>query len=155
MYFEPAFFIGMAIGILALIGVYCLFLVNLQNLLKQCSIQNRMVPAGNVWLLLIPVFSIVYQFILYPKISESVEKEFVSRGRPQGDYGKNLGLTISILSLIGLAPYIGLPVIGRFAGLASLIVFIIYWVKTAELKNKLIALPHGMAGISNRTDLLD
>lgn len=156
MYFDPAFIIGISIGLVVAVGIYVLFLINLQNLLKQCSSQNRTVPAANVWLLLIPFFSIVYQFIIYPKISESVEKEFQSRGtRLPGDYGRNLGLAISILTVVGLFQYIGIPFIGNIAGLASFIVFIIYWVKTAELKNKLIALPHGMAGLSNRSDLLD
>jgi len=149
-------YIGMIIGGLIGIGVYVLFLINLQNLLKQVSPQNRQVPPANVWLLFIPLFSIVYQFILYPKISDSVEQEFRSRGtRLPGDYGRNLGMAMAILSVVSMFQYIGIPYIGNLASLAGLIIFIVYWVKTAELKNKLIALPQGMAGLSNRADLLD
>ena len=49
------------------------YLLNLQNLLKQITPANRQVEPGNVWLMFIPLFNIIYPFILYPKITDSVK----------------------------------------------------------------------------------
>ena len=82
--------------------------------------------------MLIPLFSLVYAFILYPKISASVKKELESREMDtEGDGAKNLGLALAITGALSL-----IPVIGGLAGLANLVIFIMWWVKTAGFKNK-------------------
>jgi hypothetical protein len=143
-------FIGIAIGILILV----LYLKNLQDLLKECDPSNLQMPPVNVWLMCIPLFSLVYGFIMYPKISESVKREFESREAPQsGDYLKTLGIIMPILSVVG---YIPVDMLKGLTGIAGFVIFIIYWVKAAELKNKLRALPKGDGvRMSERPDLLD
>mgnify|MGYP001338995570 CR=1 FL=1 len=112
--------------------VAILYLLNLQNLMKSIKEENREVSPGNVWLMLIPLFSLVYAFILYPKISASVKKELESREMDtEGDGAKNLGLALAITGALSL-----IPVIGGLAGLANLVIFIMWWVKTAGFKNK-------------------
>lgn len=138
---------------IAAIMIAIFYLKNLQDVLKECSPRNQQVPPGNVWLMLIPLFNIVYPFILYPKISESLKREFEERGSVQeGDYLKNIGLTMAVLNICGF-----IPVLGNIAGLAGLILLIIYWVKTAEYKNKLRMLPKAGTGvrISDNPDILD
>lgn len=144
-------FIGLAIGILILV----LYLKNLQDLLKECDKSNLQMPPVNVWLMCIPLFSIVYGFIMYPKISESVKREFESRNAPQsGDYMKGIGIAMPILSVVGLVP---LNALKGITGLGGLVLLIIYWVKAAELKNKLRSLPKVEDGVrfSDNPDLLD
>jgi hypothetical protein len=144
-------FIGLAIGILILV----LYLKNLQDLLKECDKSNVQMPPVNVWLMCIPLFSVVYGFIMYPKISESIKREFESRNAPQsGDYLKSIGIVMPILSVVGLAP---IDALKGITGLAGLVLLIIYWVKAAEFKNKLRSLPKGEAGVkfSENPDLLD
>jgi hypothetical protein len=120
--------------VIAALVVGILYLLTLQNLLNRVKPENRTVSPGNVWLLLIPIFNWIYPFILYPKISESVSKEFQSRGIPaDGDFGKGLGITIPILTLCGI-----IPVIGALAGLANLVIWIIFWAKMAKYKNQLV-----------------
>jgi hypothetical protein len=120
------------IAIIALI-VAIFYLLTLQNLLNRVKPENRTVEPSNVWLMLIPLFSLVYAFILYPKISESVAREYESRGLPpQGDFGKSLGITMPILSLCGIIPFIG-----GLAGLANLVIWIIFWSKMSGYKNQL------------------
>lgn len=135
-----------------IITVAVLYLKNLQDTLKQCDVKNQQVPPGNVWLMFIPLFNLVYPFILYPKISESLRLEFESRGYPQqGDYGRSLGITLPILGVCGI-----IPILGVFAGIGNLVVFIIFWVKMAELKNKLKSLPKADGiKLSMSEDLLD
>ncbi len=129
--------LGVFIFIVAIIAIIVaiFYLLNLQNLLKEIKDENRDVNPGNVWLMLIPLFSIVYAFILYPKISSSVKKEFESRGdTSKGDGGKNIGLALAVTGAVSILP---IPVIGTLVGLANLVLFIIWWVKTAGYKKSL------------------
>jgi hypothetical protein len=140
------------LAIVVVIGVF--YLKNLQDTLKECAPHNQQVPPGNVWLMFIPIFNYIYPFILYPKISESLRLEFEERGHPQGgDYCKNIGITMPILTLCGW-----IPVLGGLAGLANFILWIIFWVKMAQFKNQLRTLPKmadGGVKFSANTDLLD
>ena len=112
------------------IVVSIFYLLNLQNLMKSIKEENREVSPGNVWLMLIPVFSLIYAFILYPKISASVKKELESRGM-EGDGSKNLALALAITGGLSVVPFLN-----TIAGLANLVIFIIWWSKTAGYKNK-------------------
>lgn len=91
-------------------------------------------PSGNVWLILIPLFGLVWQFIVVNAIADSLKEEFAKRNitcdevRP----GYGIGLTYSILFCCSIIPFIGI-----LAALAGLICWIIYWVKIADYKNKL------------------
>ena len=152
-----ALFIGVLIGLAILI----MYLLNLQNALKEISDENRDVPAVNAWLLLIPLFTIVYAFIFYPRMSSSFKKEFEARGLPaEGDYLKNLGVAYAILGAItGLLNYsvsLNLQISGLLS-LASIIVFIVLWVKVAKIKNILKSTTRSESGgVSNNSrDLLD
>jgi hypothetical protein len=104
------------------------FLLTLQNTLKAISGENRRMPPANVWLLFIPIFNIVWQFIVVDKIAQSIGAECarlnipVSQSKPT--YG--IGLAWNICNCVSIIPIIG--------GLAALVTFIIYWVKVAEYK---------------------
>lgn len=140
-----------------LIVLFVFYLKNLQDLLKECDPNNRQVPPGNVWLMFIPFFNYVYGFILYSKISETIKREFEHRNAPQsGDYLKGLGIALPALNIAGFLP---LPIFKFLVGLGSLVVFIIYWVQAANMKNKLRSLPKGEGTgefrISDKPDLLD
>jgi hypothetical protein len=123
-----------------------LFLITQQNTLKAIQPQNRSMAPGEVWLQLIPLFNLIWMFIVVTRISDSIRKEFHSRaensllGLPDpslvAEMNKrptyDIGIAYCVLNLCGIV-----PVIGTFAGLAGLICWIIYWVKLAEYKNKL------------------
>ena len=128
-----AFFLILFLVFAAAITVAVFYLLNLQNLLKEIDPKNREVEPGNVWLMFIPFFNWIYPFILYPKIADSVKAEYASRGlAPQGDFGRSLGITMPILGLCGIIPFLG-----YLASLANLVLFIIFWVKMAGFKNQL------------------
>ncbi len=143
-------FVVIFIALAVSVTIAVFYLLTLQNALKEVTPSNRQVEPSNVWLMFIPLFNIIYPFILYPKISDSIKTEFVSRGAPQpGDYARGIGLALPILGLCSI-----IPVLGVLAGLANLILFIIFWVKIHEFKEKLKVTTKAN-GLSGNSELLD
>ena len=92
-------------------------------MLKEIGEERRVVPHQSVWLMCIPFFNIIYAFIFYPRVSESIAAEYKYRGMTSnGDYEKKLGLALSILPLCVFIPFIKI-----FTPILLLVVFIIYW----------------------------
>ncbi len=109
------------------------FLFTLQNTMKVISPENRKMPPSNVWLMLIPLFNIVWQFIVVEKIAQSIYAECVRLNIPVDDNKPtySIGLAWNICSLLFFIPFLG--------GLAALVMWILYWVKVNEFKNLMIA----------------
>ena len=109
------------------------FLLTLQNTLKSISEENRKMPPSNVWLMLIPVFNLVWQFIMVDKIAQSIGAECARLNIPVKDPKPtyNIGLVWNICIFLSIIPILG--------GLAALITFILYWVKVAEFKKLILA----------------
>ena len=114
------------LGLFLIPGIF--FLLTLQNTLKAISPENRRMPPGNVWLLFIPLFNIVWQFIVVDKIAQSIATECTRLNIPVTErkptYG--IGLAWNICNFFTI-----IPILGPFA---SLVTFIIYWVKVADYK---------------------
>ena len=111
------------------------YLINMQNTLKAVRPHNRKMEPGQVWLMLIPLFGLVWQFIMVNKMADSLKAEFAERKINVGEDrpGVNLGITYCILLCCSIIPFLGV-----LAALGGLVVWIIYWVKIAEFKSKLI-----------------
>jgi hypothetical protein len=126
------------------------FLIAQQNTLKSIKPQNRRMEPGEVWLQLIPVFNLIWQFIVVGKISDSIRNEINDRNlnsflgiadpvfandltrRPTYD----IGLTFCILSLCGC-----IPLLGGIASIAGIVCWIIYWTQLVSYKNKFLNNP--------------
>jgi zinc-ribbon domain len=130
-----------AVGVIILLGIFLLpwffFLLNLQNLLERVSPANRRMTPGLVWLNFIPVFHLGWFIYTVIKVKDSVSAEFQSRGWVvDGDLGYNVGLTAGILWIAAF--FIGwIPFIGWILPLAGVVCWIIYWLKTSDLKHRL------------------
>ena len=130
-----------AIAGIIVLGIFLLpwffFLLNLQTTLNRVSDRNRAMPAGYVWLNFIPVFNLGWFIYTVTKVRDSVRAEYASRGwRTEGDFGYNVGLAAGILAIVSFV--IGwVPVLGWGVAVAEIICWIVYWLKTAELKNRL------------------
>lgn len=113
---------------------YIFYLLTLSRTLKQVAPHNQRMTPGEVWLVLIPLFGLVWHFFVVGRIADSLAAEFRQRGilideeRP----GYKAGLWMLILPLIGFIPFIGF-----LASLAGLVFWIIYWVQIAGYKRKL------------------
>lgn len=134
----------LALGLVLIVVIF--FLLTQQNTLRAIQPQNRTMSPGEVWLQLIPLFNIVWQFIVVSRISESISRELSSNTfsfeetQPIQLYEQGnrptyqIGMAMCILNLCGL-----IPLIGSLASFAGLICFIIYWVQLSGYKNQVIA----------------
>src|SRR5580698_1210855 len=61
------------------------FVLTLSRALGRCRPRNRTISPGRVWLMLLPFFDIVWQFIVANRVPESIRNEFLDRGKkPRG-----------------------------------------------------------------------
>lgn len=129
----PEFFILLFILAAAVVPMV-FFLLTLQNTLKDISMENRKMEPGMVWLLFIPFFGLVWQFIIVNRLADSLRDEFmkknikVDEARP----GFAIGLTFCILGCCSIIPYLGV-----LTSIGALVCWIIYWVKINGYKEKL------------------
>jgi hypothetical protein len=111
---------------------YCL---TLQKALNRVSPENRAMAPGMVWLLFIPLFNLVWHFIVVLNVAKSLGAEFKKRNMSvAADPGKGIGLTYCILMCCSIIP---IPVVNGLVGLGALVCWIIYWVQIAGFSGKL------------------
>ncbi len=128
------------------------FLIAQQDLLRTIKPENRTIQPNEVWLQLIPVFNLYWQFVVVDKIADSIRNELVDRHpvsfgatsdsafpiytdeRPTHD----LGRAYCILGLIGVLGFFTFFLLSC-AGIAATICWIIYWVRIAEYKNRFLS----------------
>jgi hypothetical protein len=127
--FIGFFFVAFAIVLLPTI----FFLITLQRALTKCSPANRTMTPGLVWLQIIPFFGLIWQFFVVIAIANSLQNEFAARRIPaESKPGQGLGLAMCITRVCTVIPFVGI-----FAGIASIVLWIVYWVKIAEFSRKL------------------
>lgn len=137
--YETSYLIGVVIGVFAVVLIPAIFyLLTLQNTLKAIRPENRTMTPGNVWLMLIPLFNLVWMFIMITRIADSIRNELNARGTVTNERPTyNIGLVWCILFLVGRIPFIG----GLFS-LGCLVCWIIHWVKVNEYKKQFLAEPY-------------
>ena len=118
------------------------FILAQQKALSKCSPANQTMSPGSTWLQIIPVFGFVWQFIVVAALADSLSREFRARGIQEEDrpgYGVGLAMCITRICVI-------IPILGFFSLVASVILWIIYWVKIAGFSRKLDMMPGAMYG---------
>jgi predicted membrane channel-forming protein YqfA (hemolysin III family) len=105
-----------------------LYILTLQRALNKCAGSARTMQPGQVWLLLIPFFNVIWHFLVVMGIAKSLRNEFARRGIPNADPlpGQSIGMAMCICACCGI-----IPILGIIASLASLVLWIIYWIKVA------------------------
>ena len=132
-----AFLAGMCLFILlfaaAAIVIMIFFLLSLQRCFESISPKNRAMSPGMVWLVLIPLFGIVWNFFVVTRLANSAKKEAAEYGISDiGDGGYGIGLTFCILNVANIVISF-IPFVGALSGLAIFVLFIIYWVKVSGM----------------------
>ncbi len=110
------------------------YLLTLQRTMEMVAPELRKMSPGQVWLLLIPVFGIIWNFMMVGYIADSLAAEFQRRNLPVDNPrpGYPQGFPMAILQVCSIIPFIG-----GLAGLAGLVMWIIYWVKISGYKTQL------------------
>ena len=117
------------------------FLLKQQNTWKRIQSYNRSISPGSVWLQLIPLYGLVWQFFVVARIADSLSRELSFR---ETTFSFELEPEITIISdhtrptySIGLAYCILMCI--SYIPMLNLITIIpaIYWVKLTTYKNKL------------------
>jgi len=116
-----------AFGLLFLLPAI-FYLLSLQKALERCSPASRTMQPGMVWLLLVPLFNMIWNFFVVLALAKSLANEFARRGipSPEAEPGQSIGLAMCICTCCGI-----IPVLGLLASLASMVLWIMYWVKIA------------------------
>ena len=134
------------------------FLVSLMRALSACSPQNRTMEPGLVWLNLVPLLNLFWQFWTVIQVGNSLKREYHTRGlRSGGSFGKVLGVMMYLLGLFGpcvggfgsglavaiddedVSPVVGFGSLGLagVVGLIQLVLFIVYWSQIAGYTREL------------------
>jgi hypothetical protein len=102
------------------------YLLTLQRAIERCAVESRTMSPETVWLLLIPFFNLVWQFIVVNNISKSLRNEFAKRNlvAAGGDFDRALGLAMCLLTIVSM-----IPIVGFATGIGALVCWIVYWVK--------------------------
>src|SRR5271157_1358562 len=129
--------------VLAILAPAIFFLLTLRKTLARCSEQSHPPSPGSVWLMLIPLVNVVYQFILVGHIAKSLGNEFTRRGiaEPNLRQVKSVGMLVCVLDILAQFPFgqiaTGLQIL---IAITALICWIIYWVGIARF-SRMIAVP--------------
>src|SRR6056297_120920 len=118
-----AFLIG--IGISALISY---FLYRAAAALPE---NQRLVSPGMAFLLMIPLFNLIWVFIYTSNLSKSYQNVFSQQMDGTDDCGEKLGMWWGICGLLSFVPCVNF-----FSGIAGLIVMIMYLIKVSECRSR-------------------
>lgn len=131
------------------------FAIAIIKTLELISPQNRRIVPGLVWLIVIPGFNLLCNFFVAIRLSESLKNELDDRdfevsGRPT----LLLGLAYAIISVLPIfLPAVTMPantaaptpadlknlLPSGILGLASIVLFIQYWIKIIWYKKVLVS----------------
>jgi hypothetical protein len=114
---------------------YVFFLFTLYRTAEQISVENRRIVPAQVWLLLIPLFNLIWMFVVINKLAASIKQECdrLNIAYNQQTPTKDIGNVYALLAIASL-----MPVIGLFFGLAAFICWIIYWTQVARYRKLFI-----------------
>jgi len=127
-FFMIAFYVmlvGLAISLIPIILIYMDY--------QRIPRGFRKLEPSLVFLLLIPCFHLVWNFFVFPGLSDSFKAYFNSIGDTSvGDCGRDLALGYAICSAASLIPFVGC-----LTGIVTLVLLIMYLVKANDLKNRI------------------
>jgi hypothetical protein len=133
----------MILFLLAALIPFIFYLITLQKALIAIAPESRMMAPAQVWLLLIPLFNIVWQFIVIKRMADSIKNECIrlniaiAEERPA--YALGLTMTLLYLGSLVLNRNNISPLLGAICIIASFVCWIMYWLKIVGYKNLIIA----------------
>lgn len=120
-------------------GLFCYVVLSVIPAILAYTVLNRVPPEhrkqqpGLAFLLMIPVFSLVWMFFVHPKVAESLRSYFSSVGdKSVRDCGASLAMALCISGVCSL-----IPVIGFFSIMVSLVMMILFYAKAFDLSGRI------------------
>ncbi len=116
------------------IVVSIFYILTLSRALNKCSATSRTIQAGTLWLLLIPLFNLIWNFFVVLGIARSLGNELRARNISGVDPepAKSIGLAMSICGACSI-----IPLLGILAALPYLVLWFVYWVKVRDFSQLL------------------
>lgn len=136
--FEPfgVVFGGVLAIIILIFIINIFFCLSLYSALKCVPAEKRVFPAWLVWLMLIPIVGIIFAWMMEPfGLPKSFEAVLADNGEAIAKTKVLFGLGLAHVILMTVALF---PFLKWIVGIAALIVWIIYWVKVVDFKNKFL-----------------
>lgn len=113
--------------------VYIIVCYLLFNCFQRIPAQHRQMEPWQAWLLVIPLFNIVWAFFVFPGLARSYQSYFAQQGRTDvGDCGEKIGLWFAICFVAN-----HIPCLNYVAAPACLVLLIIFLVKALNLKGQI------------------
>ncbi len=111
-------------GLAVYFGIKALFCWLVWDAQRKVPANLRLMSPGLVWLMMIPLFNLVWGFFVFSKVPLSLQAAIKERGMTaEGDCGQRWGLVFAILHACSLVAGF-LPFVGPLVGVAA-IVFLI------------------------------
>jgi hypothetical protein len=135
--------------VVSVLVLYIFYILTLSRALSKCSASSRTMEPGMVWLLLVPIVNLVWDFRVVIGLAKSLGNEFRLRNIPNDDPqpGMLLGITMCTFGACETIRFLG-AFLGVLAFAAHLVLLILYWAKIAEFSRRLDQV-QAMPGILN------
>ena len=100
---------------------------------ERIPARFRRLDPGLVWLLVVPCFGLIWNFVVFPSLARSFKAYFDSAGDSTvGDCGEQVGLFFAVAAVCMLV-----PCLDHIAFVAAMVLLVVYLVKVQELKRKI------------------
>ena len=124
-------FISMAIALAIKVAICAVLYISVSRIPPE----HHKIQPGLIWLLLIPLFDLFWNFFVFLRVPESFQSYFQSQGRTDvGDCGRGVGQWYAICAVAGLV-----PCVNWIAAPAALVLLIIFLVKAFDLRGKILS----------------
>ncbi len=138
--FQEILLVAVFVALLIVPAIF--FLLTLQKTMETVEPQNRTLQPGKVWLLFIPLFNLVWIFILVKEIAISCQNQLEQYGvYNQQKPTYSIGLAWAVCTVCNWV-----PILGILSGLASLVLFVIYWVQINNVRLQMNTLKQAYSG---------
>lgn len=113
------------------------FILTLRKAILRCSPESRTLSPAQIWLLIIPFFNFVWEFVVVVRLAETLHNEFSKRGiETDKAPGRTIGLVTCALFVIAIIPFRFFDLI-VIAGLPATICWVMYWIKIWRFSSRL------------------
>jgi hypothetical protein len=123
---------------LAVLGVMLLprifYLVTMHRAISKCDPSARSMPPGLVWLSMVPLLYMVWDFVVVVAVGRSLGNEYSRRNKPLSYSlpGLGIGISFCVLNLLLWIPFINL-----IAFPLGVVLWLIFWAKIARLSSRM------------------